>query len=89
MELQDLGVVSEPVIEPYEHLYFIEIVWVGHHTTRMLLSNTQLGSSFQEWETEYRSKAGTKPGWFNLGGLTFYSQNVISIELIETIEQEG
>ena len=83
------GVIEETVASPYEHLYFIEITWAGGQTTRMLVSNTQIGSTFEKWEAEYRSKAGTKPGWFNLGGLTFYSQNVISIELIETIEQEG
>ena len=69
-------------------LHFVEIVWADHRTTRLIVSSEQLGGSFEDWRGVFLAKAGQRPCWVQLGDLTFYSQNVISIELIETIDQE-
>ena len=70
-------------------LYFVEIVWADHRVTRLIVSSDQLGGQFPDWRDLFLAKAGQRPCWMQLGDLTFYTQNVISIELIETIDQEG
>lgn len=74
---------------PSEAIYFIEIVWNDGAPTRHLVEQQQIDAdTFEAWAVEFRSRAATRPFWAQLGDITFYTQNVRSIELIETIEKE-
>ena len=72
----------------YEDLYFIEIVWSNGVPTRHLFSDRQIGEKWSTWKARFTEKTGVRPSWVSLGDITFFSQNVRSIELIETITHE-
>jgi len=70
-------------------IYLIEIAWVHGHPTRHLVDQGQLaGLDFETWRTNLVGRANTRPQWVVLGDLTFHTQGVSSIELIETIAKE-
>lgn len=72
----------------YEDLYFVEIVWANGVPTRHLISDEQLGEKWSAWNERFTKETGVRPRWVALGDITFFSQNVRSIELIETIHHE-
>lgn len=70
-------------------IYLVEIAWVHGHPTRHLVDENQLhGLNFETWKTNLVARANTRPQWVVLGDLTFHTQGVRSIELIETIGKE-
>lgn len=88
------GLVNEPWVRSeetrtaYEDLYFVEIVWANGLPTRHLISDQQLGEKWSTWSARFTKTITARPSWVSLGDITFYSQNVRSIELIETITHE-
>jgi hypothetical protein len=72
-----------------DSIYLVEITWVNGHPTRHLVDREQLGDiSFAEWHDNLVARANTRPQWAKLGDLSFHTQGVRSVELIETIEKE-
>lgn len=70
-------------------LYFIEIRYSGGEPPyRTHVSQEQLGQSFDEWLANYVDKVSARPRWVRIGDLVLYSQNVLSIELLETMVEE-
>lgn len=70
-------------------IYLVEVTWPDGTAQRVLVDREQLGDiSFAEWRDNLVARANTRPQWASLGDLSFHTQGVRSIELIETIEKE-
>ena len=71
-------------------LYTVQIAWTdGSHPTTLTLDNHQIGDQdFNDWLRDFVTNA-IRPRWIRLGDLVFFTQNVRSIELVETFKQEG
>lgn len=69
-------------------LWLVEVTWVDGSDNTLVVSPADLdGLNWETWISNFLVKA-TRPHWVKLGALVFYTQNVRSIALVETIEKE-
>jgi len=71
-----------------DSIWVVEVIWAdGARTVRVVEQGNLEGLTWEQWIEQYLVKA-QRPHWARLGDLVFYTQNVRSIDLIETIEKE-